>query len=436
MSKEFYTEEFLKNEFTNYLESLGYSEITPSGHKSTVYDYHKRISKICADEGLSWFQLGEKIYFFHDLYGKGGNKETLGIQSNSAVISALAKYKDFVEILNIPSTTRKFLIVDLYSGAYNIKNLGHELFNQKSNSIDGRYYGYVPDYDNPNIDKLGAHKESNFIDDILIIFVKKISQSDNNRIVTGVYPSARVHRKAILNDRLNRNFIDKDGLIKTASYSVESDSYIPADLSHPFIIKINDYNNKMFRKQRVYSGTYPKLDYQITKFVDKMIKTNYLDDDFAIQEDIQSSSLATNKEISNAPNQVPVTDAISKGKVLRRNPQLSKSAIFKAGYRCEFDGNHTTFPNSFKVQYMEGHHLIPATLDNAKSIWSRFNKNIDCVENIVSLCPNCHRAIHYSDADVKRRMLEILFLKREEELNRIGIPITIKEILSLYSIGD
>ena len=69
-----------------------------------------------------------------------------------------------------------------------------------------------------------------------------------------------------------------------------------------------------------------------------------------------------------------------------------------------------------------------------KAIWSRFGKNIDCVENIVSLCPNCHRAIHFGDEEVKKRMLETLFLLRKNELNGVGIPITLSEILSFYNI--
>ena len=342
--KIYLPEEFLKTEFTNYLKSLGLSEITPSGHKSTIYDYHKRVNKVCVDENLTWLQLGENICFYTTLYGEGGEKEAFGIQSNRAVISALTKYEKFVEILEIPITTRKFMIVDLFSGSYNINNYGHELFNEVANTINCRYYAYIPDYDNPNIDKLGANKWDDFIDNILIIFVKKISQNDNNRIVTGIYPSARVHRKFISNDKLNRNFLDKDGLIKTASYSVESDTYIPADFNHPFKITINNFNNKMFRKQRIYSGTYPKLDYQILEYVNRLIGTNYIDDDFNLQEDIQKTSIATTKQISQAPNEEPVEDAISKSRVLRKNPQISKSAIVKAEYKCEYDDTHKTFP--------------------------------------------------------------------------------------------
>ena len=32
---------------------MGYKELTPSGNKSTAYDYTKRVEKICKDENIS-----------------------------------------------------------------------------------------------------------------------------------------------------------------------------------------------------------------------------------------------------------------------------------------------------------------------------------------------------------------------------------------------
>jgi len=45
---------------------------------------------------------------------------------------------------------KKMFIVDLNTGSYNKSNKGYELYNLEPNKIDGRYYGYVPDADNPN----------------------------------------------------------------------------------------------------------------------------------------------------------------------------------------------------------------------------------------------------------------------------------------------
>ena len=57
---------------------------------------------------------------------------------------------------------KKYMLVDLFSGSYNEENIGHELLNDKKNSITGKYYGYLPPHDNPNILELGASRADNF----------------------------------------------------------------------------------------------------------------------------------------------------------------------------------------------------------------------------------------------------------------------------------
>lgn len=83
---------------------------------------------------------------------------------------------------------------------------------------------------------------------------------------------------------------------------------------------------------------------------------------------------------------------------------------------------------------MEGHHLIPCTVENAEAIWEQFGRNIDCTENIVSLCPTCHRAIHMGNRDEKRRVLSSLISKRLPILKDIGINITEEYLLHLYGV--
>jgi len=46
---------------------------------------------------------------------------------------------------------------------------------------------------------------------------------------------------------------------------------------------------------------------------------------------------------------------------------------------------------------MEGHHLIPLTVKNSLFFKQKYNINLDCTQNLVSLCPNCHQSIHYGN---------------------------------------
>ena len=84
----------LKN-FETYLIKQGYSEQTPSGHPSTVYDYGKRVEKICTKEMISIVKLAENIDFYVRKYDVNGIEEAFGKKSHSANINALKRFQDF-----------------------------------------------------------------------------------------------------------------------------------------------------------------------------------------------------------------------------------------------------------------------------------------------------------------------------------------------------
>lgn len=88
---------FMKEQFKDYLLSKGYSEYTPSGNPSTVYDYIYRIEKICLEEGSSWEMLASDIDRFVKDYDVGGKNENIGQTSHRAVINALKAFKAFLE---------------------------------------------------------------------------------------------------------------------------------------------------------------------------------------------------------------------------------------------------------------------------------------------------------------------------------------------------
>lgn len=86
----------MKNKFEDYLIKQGYSVTTPSGNPSTVYDYIKRIDRICLNENMTWNELAEKISIVVTQYDVGGSKEELGRKSHNAVINALKRFGDLV----------------------------------------------------------------------------------------------------------------------------------------------------------------------------------------------------------------------------------------------------------------------------------------------------------------------------------------------------
>jgi 5-methylcytosine-specific restriction protein A len=75
---------------------------------------------------------------------------------------------------------------------------------------------------------------------------------------------------------------------------------------------------------------------------------------------------------------------------------------------------------------MEAHHLIPM------SIQKDFTNSLDVPGNIISVCPNCHRKLHYACLEDKEGMINILYEKRKKGLERFGIDISLNELFKLY----
>ena len=69
---KYYDNNFIQMEklegFRQYLKRRGYTEYTPSGNKSTIYNYCFWIKRICEREKISLEELKINISFFTRLY--------------------------------------------------------------------------------------------------------------------------------------------------------------------------------------------------------------------------------------------------------------------------------------------------------------------------------------------------------------------------------
>ena len=110
-----------------------------------------------------------------------------------------------------------------------------------------------------------------------------------------------------------------------------------------------------------------------------------------------------------------------------RNIALERLKIEK--YKCEYNPSHILFTSRYtNLPYLEAHHLIPLGLQKV------IPKKLDIIENIFSLCPYCHRAIHYANKDLTQNIIKNLALKRPELLNMMNLqPI---EIFNFYSVEN
>ncbi|MGE7751595.1 MrcB family domain-containing protein [Lysinibacillus fusiformis] len=115
------------------------------------------------------------------------------------------------------------------------------------------------------------------------------------------------------------------------------------------------------------------------------------------------------------------------GKVYSRDASVAKEAIVKAEYKCEVDPTHETFISEITGQnFVEAHHLVPISKE------SEFDYSLDVPGNIVSLCPNCHRKIHHSKFNEKKKVLNSLYILKESELKTYGIHLPLSQMEQFY----
>lgn len=101
-------------------------------------------------------------------------------------------------------------------------------------------------------------------------------------------------------------------------------------------------------------------------------------------------------------------------KRVKRDASLILKAKERDNYRCVVDTSHTTFIAKSKP-YVEGHHVVPMFQQK------NYNFPLDDVDNIISLCPNCHREIHLSDD--KSSILRRIYAIQKEYMQKNGIDL-------------
>ena len=110
-----------------------------------------------------------------------------------------------------------------------------------------------------------------------------------------------------------------------------------------------------------------------------------------------------------------------------RDPDMGFTAIYNAGFKCENDPSHETFKSEVtSQQFVEAHHLIPMGFQGD------FEVSIDVPENIISLCPNCHRAFHNSIVKTKMELINKFFQDRKESLLEREIKLDKNKLLRYY----
>ncbi|MCM3195818.1 HNH endonuclease [Priestia megaterium] len=221
----------------------------------------------------------------------------------------------------------------------------------------------------------------------------------------------------------------KYGLLEDSLFSI-TDPIIIEDMIGNYL-SIPEFRDKDIRGNRMYSNA---LKY-FKKFTEYLENYAQIQNELIIQKVEYEKSIIKNNANKNTAliniidrvEEKPVYRTIHKQKIWRRNPIYASNTIAAANYLCEFNNNHKHFVSKFNNRnYVEAHHLIPIKYQE------HFDYSLDVYANIVSVCPVCHKQLHYGLFKEKKPILDLLFLNRKERLLASGIGIEINELYRYY----
>lgn len=141
----------------------------------------------------------------------------------------------------------------------------------------------------------------------------------------------------------------------------------------------------------------------------------------------EESQIVKAKNLPNGPVEKKSKNSVSSSSSWIRDPEISKIALEKSNFLCENDSSHKTFiSESTGKQFVEAHHLIPMKFQDL------FNVSIDIPENIISLCPNCHKEFHLSKKADRSHLINKFVNKREKNLMNRGIYVSNSYLNDFY----
>lgn len=153
--------------------------------------------------------------------------------------------------------------------------------------------------------------------------------------------------------------------------------------------------------------------------------------DAEFQEAAAALSLKSNeqrKPIPPGPQQPPKKTGHGPRSGYRRDPDVSAEAMRSADYLCEIDALHESFISRVTgKKFVEAHHLLPMQYQE------QFTASLDVPENIVVLCPNCHRLLHHGRHKDSQIVLKSLYKKRAESLKGRGLDVDNTTLLKFYN---
>ena len=273
-----------------------------------------------------------------------------------------------------------------------------------------------------------AIKTSNSIIDPPIIFLKAIYELNNLSIKEFLLLIFRTHgQKKTFKESIVEIIDCRENKKKIPDFPKEYDKFNDPKFN-VFLTelgitrKIKDKYYLSFFTQKNYLKDISNLSiYNDTKDLDQ----RYISDEENINEKFDYHY--HNKEIlDKLNNRKPKLEEHSKTQYF--TDRRIKETVFKNNdYKCFFDKSHKTFLRINGTQFMEGHHIIPMRAQKDFK-----NINIDREENILCICPNCHRKVHLSLEEEKKQILNKIYEVKKNDLFKVKLNISFTDLYNRY----
>jgi hypothetical protein len=198
--------------------------------------------------------------------------------------------------------------------------------------------------------------------------------------------------------------------------SMDDDSQFIAELIEPGSTRWSEIKHK---------GKFPKGGGEIELPPPGVTPSEYTETDeinyqkeSSVEDDLTDTSFPSQKRSEKKQ--------IRKSALPPRNKAKGDYVLKKNEYRCQIDNIHRTFPTEDGHEFMEKHHLIPMEHYDA------FENDIDDISNITSLCPTCHKLLHYGIKKDRDLLLEKLWNQQKDGMKKRGIFVELSDLKAMY----
>lgn len=119
---------------------------------------------------------------------------------------------------------------------------------------------------------------------------------------------------------------------------------------------------------------------------------------------MSDKELARYTAVKNVKREPKTTESV----VYYRDPYLKQMVKRIADGKCQFCGNNAPFNDKQGEPYLEAHHVVRLA-DGGR----------DAIDNVVAICPNCHRKMHVLNDEVDTIILEGVAEQNKRQMDRI-----------------